>query len=422
MKKYIVTAVICLLFVLFTAYAQTNDVSSAKIIAIEVGDNFSFAVDADGNLWAWGNNEFGQLGDGTKTTREEGPNPYILDFFAGKIIDDNNRKRPVKITDNVVSVSAGYSHAMAVKTDGSLWAWGYDIFGEYGDEKYEFCFPIKIMDDVASVSTGANHTMIIKTDDSLWAWGRNSEGQLGNGTITTRDNNNDSYTPIKIMDSIASVSVGYSYTMAIQKDGSLWAWGWNCYGQLGNGGDGNETDSIGRPVQTIPVKIMDDVASVSAGNYHTMAIKSDESLWAWGWNYSGELGDGTASGRDDNFNIIDNNRNSPIKVMDSVVSVSAGRDHTMIIKTDGSLWAWGSNEHGLIGKASSSRPIGAAPARSAQLPIKIMDSIASISTGKHTLALKTDGSVWAWGYNDSGQLGDGTTKDRLSPVKILDGK
>ena len=429
MKRLLCAMIIVSLMLLLFGCAPNP---AMETIAIAVGNGFSFAIEADGSLWAWGNNEYGRLGDGTRTIREESPTPYIFDDFVGEILVDNNRKIPVKIMDSVVSVSAGFDHAMAIKTDGSLWAWGWNGDGRLGNgyianesstiEDRIQTVPIKIMEDVVSVSVGSSHTMAIKTDGSLWAWGHNDSGQLGDGTFTTLGNDNGRRTPVKIMDSVAFVSAGYRHTMAIKTDGSLWAWGWNSSGQLGSGGGGNVPGTMGGPIQTVPIQIMEDVTSVSAGTYHTMAIKTDGSLWAWGSNYSGELGDGTATGRDENFDVIDNNRLSPVKVMDSVISVSVGHSHTMAIKADGSLWAWGSNDHGLIGAETTARPEDAAPARYAQLPIKIMDSVISISTGTHTLALKADGSVWAWGSNTYGQLGDGTTKNRLFPVQIIDSK
>ncbi|MCL2399615.1 MAG: hypothetical protein FWC91_07740 [Defluviitaleaceae bacterium] len=409
MKKYIcVVMVILIILPLFNSTPsfgsiRSRDVLSIKMIAVAVGDDFSFAIDADGNLWAWGENGSSRLGDGTFTVRE------IMDDDGSwhrqwRIVDDNNRHIPIKIMDSVVSVSAGSSHAMAIRSDGSLWAWGSNIFGQLGDGTAETRrYPIKIMDSVAYVSTRGSHTMAIKTDGSLWAWGGNRDGQLGDGTTESRRS------PVKVMDSVVYVSAGRNHTMAIRTDGSLWAWGWNAEGQLGDGTRNCTTEA--RPN---PVKIMDSVASVSAGLYHTLAIKTDGSLWAWGSNWRGQIGDGTYSTHDENRNIIDNSRHSPVKVMDSVMAASAGNSHTMAITTDGNLWAWGSNEHGRIGNGISTRSRPGI----IQYPIIILESVAAVSTFNHTLALKTDGSVWAWGSNSSGQLGDGTTKFRLFPIKV----
>ena len=285
------------------------------------------------------------------------------------------------------TISAGHSHTLVIKNDGSLWAWGLHNYRDVGDEtSFSSFFPERIMDEVKMVSAGALHTIAVKTDGSLWVWGSNSDGQLGDGTKTDR-----SY-PVKIMDEVKTASAGYGFTMAVKTDGSLWAWGNNEFGQIG---DGTTTNRYS------PIEITDSIATVSAGGYHTMAIKTDGSLWAWGANGFGQLGDVTTT-----------DRLSPVKVMDSVATVSAGSGFTMAVKTDGSLWSWGLNSGGQLGYET-------AILRSS--PIEIMDSVAMVSAGAwHTIAVKTDGSLWTWGNNEYGQIGDGTTTDRPTPVKIMD--
>ena len=352
--------------------------------AISAG-GFSAVIKEDGSLWTWGNNYNGQLGDGTTIIK--------LD--------------PVKVMDDVLYISAGAANGAAIKTDGSLWSWGDNRYGQVGDgERGQWNqrnAPVKIMDGVLSVSVGFNFTMAIKTDGSLWAWGRNNTvGSLGDSTSEDRPS------PVKIMDGVSSVSIGDGgHTAVIMTDGSLWTWGWNTLGQLGNGVTDNRTGVI-----SVPSKIMDGVASVSLGARFTMALKTDGSLWAWGGNSDGQLGDGTTE-----------DRHSPVKIMDGVASFSAGGLHAMAVKTDGSLWGWGRNSF----KNNDDREgmVGDGTTEDRHSPVRIMDGVLSVSAGLyHTMAVKTDGSLWTWGSNSFGAIGDGTRgrdNNRLLPVKIMDG-
>ncbi|MCL2151985.1 MAG: S8 family serine peptidase [Oscillospiraceae bacterium] len=304
--------------------------------------------------------------------------------------------KPLMPTPNLVSsgrylVATGSIHTLAIKTDGSLWAWGYNAVGELGlgDNGIRLS-PSHVMNDVASVVAGFEYTLAIKTDGSLWAWGYNQYGQLGDGSTTNRT------TPVKIMDDVENVAVGDYHTLAVKTDGSLWAWGTNYCGQLG---DGTIDDSLK------PMKIMDDVVNAFAVSNHTFAIKTDGSLWAWGFNYFGQLGDGTTD-----------NRLTPVKIMDNVddtVNVVTGITHTLLVKTDGSLWGWGSNQMGQLGTSNQGNNV--------LTPVKIMGDVFSAAAGfLCTLVVKTDGSLWSWGQNSYGVLGDGTSDDRTTPLKIMD--
>jgi alpha-tubulin suppressor-like RCC1 family protein len=262
----------------------------------------SLVIKLDGSLWAWGANYYGQLGDGTTT----------------------DRLTPVNIQPGTTwkAVSAHDWCTFAIQTDGSLWAWGANYNGQLGDgTRTDRHTPVQIQPGTTwqSITTsGMFHSLGIKTDGSLWAWGWNNYGQLGDETIR------HSFTPTEIQPGTTwqSISAGRTHAVGMKTDGSLWVWGGNEYGQLGT--DTNQMNSL------IPVKIMDEVVAVSVGMHHTMVIKPDKSLWAWGRNDVGQLGDGTTI-----------NRNIPVKIADDVLAISVYNNQSTAIRTGGSLLAWG---------------------------------------------------------------------------------
>ena len=238
------------------------------------------------------------------------------------------------------------------------------------------------------ISLGDYHSGVITEDGSLYMWGSNGNGRLGDGTKEDRSN------PVKIMDHVKSVSLGDDHSGAITEDGSLYMWGSNYCGELGDGTKEERSN---------PVKIMDHVRSVSLGNDHSGAITEDGSLYMWGDNYHGDLGDGT-----------EEERSNPVKIMDHVKSVSLGLWHSGAITEDGSLYMWGYNEYGQLGDGTK---------EDRSNPVKIMDHVKSVSLGDdHSGAITEDGSLYMWGRNRNGQLGEGTDEynDRRKPVKIMD--
>ncbi|MCL2016504.1 MAG: hypothetical protein FWG68_09695 [Defluviitaleaceae bacterium] len=335
---------------------------------VAMGGTHLAVIYSDGSLWGWGSNFTGQVGDGTTI----------------------NRDAPVRIMDDVISVSASGNQTMAIRSDGSLWGWGNNEFGQLGDgTTTDRHSPVRIMDDVIAVSSSAV-TMAIRSDGSLWGWGSNSTGQIGDGTTINRN------APVRIMDDVIAVSTGSVVTMAIRSDGSLWGWGGNWEGQLGDGTTTNRHS---------PVRIMDDVVAVSAGGNNTMAIRSDGSLWGWGWNGHGQVGNGATVS-------IRSNELLPVRIMDDVVSVSVGSHHTMAIRSDGSLWGWGGNAWGELGDGTNETRF---------TPVRIMDDVLAAYAGNaNAIAIRSDRNLWGWGNNMSGQLLDDTTTDRHTPIRIMD--
>ena len=375
---------------------------------VSAGLYHTVAIKTDGTLWAWGNNSSGQLGDGTT--------------FASSI--------PVQVSDpdpskQWIAVSAGAGHTAAIKTDGTLWAWGGNTYGQLGNADSGYYdpptntkpkyspIPVQVSDPdpskqwIAVSASAGMHTIAIKKDGTLWAWGWNSYGKLGDGTTTTRD------TPVQVSDPDPSkqwvaISAGSYHTAAIKANGTLWAWGIGG-GQLGIGTGGDSY--IPKQVGTAEQKTEGwKWQYVSAGLYHTVAIKTDGTIWAWGANSYGQLGDGTSG-----------SANIPVQVkadaatpFTGVIAVSAGRHHTVAIKKDGTLWAWGDNEYyGQLG-------IGVSDDNPHPYPVFVGNMWKSVSAANdQTVAIKNDGVLWAWGYNENGQLGDATVKNKFSPVRVI---
>jgi alpha-tubulin suppressor-like RCC1 family protein len=263
---------------------------------------------------------------------------------------------------------------------------------------------------VKTVSAGGWHTVTVAMDGTLWSWGDNESGQIGDDTMTTYnqwgqlENDNTRTFPVRIgtASNWSSVSAGQHHTVAIRTDGTLWSWGNNEQGQLG---DGTTTR------RTSPIRIGTDSnwAFAAAGGYHTVAVKTDGTLWAWGNNEHGRLGDGTAT-----------RRTSPtrIGIETNWATVSAGWQHTVAVKRDGTLWAWGNNEDGRLGSVWAEC---CCDMSHSTVPVQIGTETnwAFVSAGwRHTTALRTDGSLWAWGFNNTGQIGDGTTVGRFAPVRV----
>jgi len=300
------------------------------------------------------------------------------------------------------AISAGYSHSLVVMADGTAWACGDNSNGQIGDgtrgaNRYKLVEALGLS-GVTNIAGGRNHTVALLSDGTVWAWGDNAYGQLGNGT------NTDSSVPVQVSDLsgltgvVVAVAAGADHTVALQADSSVWAWGNNGSGQLGNGTNINSF---------VPVQVpgLTGVVAVAAGAVHTVALKDDGSVWAWGDNYFGKLGDGTGT-----------NSFVPVQVsgLTGVTAIAAADSHTVALKSDGSVWAWGANGFGQLGDGT----VGIA--RWTPVPVVGLSSgVVAIAAGYwHTMAAKSDGSAWTWGWNMMGQLGDGTTTTRTTPVRV----
>ena len=345
---------------------------------VAAGGNHTLAIRDDGTLWAWGFNTSGQLGIGTP-----GVDRVLLPTQVGT-------------ARNWTRVSAATQHTVALRADGSLWAWGWNTSGQLGDGTTSSTLsPVRIgtANDWSAIAAGSFHTVALRRNGTLWAWGSNGLGQLGDGTVGQR------LVPTQVgtASDWVAIAAGREHTLAVKSDGSLWAWGGNANGQLGDGTTINRTE----PTR---VGTASNWKGVAAGIRYSLAVGTDGTLWAWGQNNSGQLGDGTA-----------NTRFVPTQVGTSTdwAAVMAGAfDTSLALKSDGTLWGWGNNGLGQLGNGTTANASAPAQIGTAN------DWIAAAVGAQHVVGIRADGSLWAWGYNLNGEQGDGTREQRMSPARM----
>lgn len=341
---------------------------------IDGGYYHSFVVCSDSTVWAFGRNNFGQLGDGT----------------------NNNSTQPVVVSGltGVVAVAAGGDHSLALKSNGTVWAWGFNNHGQLGNSGFANSnVPVQVqgLSNIYYISAGESYSFALKNDGSVWAWGKNNSGQLGDGTFDDRN------IPLLVtgIGSVISISAGQSHTLALKNDGTVWGWGANQFGQLG---ENNAIISL-QPVQ---ITAATGVKSVAAGIYHSVAVKNDGTVWSWGYNGHGVLGDGST---------VSNAAPVQASGMADVTTIESGQSFIIALKNGGLLRAWGNNHYGQIGN-------GTGGSKLSPVDVTLAGVVQQAGGIYHSLAVKNDGTVWSWGLNNYGQLGDSSAIDRNAPVQV----
>lgn len=352
--------------------------SYAAPLLVAAGRNFTIAQAASASFWGWGDNGYGQLGNGG-TTGSNAPIPIL--GLSGTAF---------------ISIAAGSTNSLGSRPNGA-WGWGGNASGQLGDGSTANVATAGLVlgasgVNVTRVSAGEAHSVALEGGGTMWGWGDNTYGQLGDGTTTS------STAPVTVtaLSSVTSISAGGYHTLALDQDGRVWGWGNNAFGQIG---DGTLINS------SVPVLVpgLSGVRAISAGFSHSLALAGDGTVWAWGDNAAGQLGDGTLIGA-----------STPVQVsgLTGAVAIGAGETHSVAILGDGTVRAWGSNASGQLGNGTFV---------DSPLPVTVSnlgDVVGGAVGSNHNVAVRTDGTVWAWGNNASGQLGDGTTASSNVPVRI----
>lgn len=374
----------------------------------------SDSAENSGGLTAWGANNFGQTGRGN--AEYQAIDPVRTEVRMG----------------SAAEIASGLNHSLALNQDGKVWGWGSNRFGQIGrplSDKFKST-PAEItgLPKIRAIAAGQDHSMALDETGQVWTWGLNMSGQLGDGT------NTDRHTPERVsgLENVRSIAAGYRMGLAIKSDGSLWAWGADCDpdgtrgeaframveklaedGEYATPSTANaktgryialspEEDCINeevvgiRSVRPIRIEGVPALESISAGFGHMLAIDTAGGVWAWGCNTYGQVGNGTV-GRGSGANL----RPARVRGMEDAREVSAGFRHSMVLKRDGSLWAWGHDYTGALGLGSTAdqRP---KPSRVSSLP-----KLKTISAGHdYSLAIDTSGKVWGWGDGGAWQLSD----------------
>jgi alpha-tubulin suppressor-like RCC1 family protein len=345
---------------------------------------------ADNSAWTWGSNSSGRLGDAGTTQRTQ----------------------PVQVTSlaSVSMVAAGGSHTLFLKTDGTVWAVGSNFNGQlgYNNVASQSLTPVAVVGitgTVVGIAAGDSHSLAWTSDGKLYGWGANANGQLGLGDTTDRRQAVQvtvGGSPSKL---VTSASAGSMHSLALTSETTIYAWGSNSSGRLGNGNQTQQTSPVAVTV-SLGGAAVTGFTAVSAGGSHSLGLKSDGTIWGWGANTRGQLGDNSTT-----------MRLNPVQAvgLSTGVAISAGASHSLAIESDGTALAWGENNEGQLGDGGITT-MTSLP----QVVPGINNVVSVVAASNHSLAVTSDQTVWSWGRNGNGQLGDGTVDTRLSPVAICD--
>ncbi|HEV3028950.1 MAG TPA: hypothetical protein VG457_15330, partial [Planctomycetota bacterium] len=410
--------------------------------AIGAGSLYSVALRSDGTVWAWGLSEGLGTGGGTSSVLPvqvpsligvesiDGGQNSVLAIQSGGLLwgwgyNDWGQlgngtsgvvPSPVPAVDltGVVGAGAGTYFGVAFTTDHSLWSWGLGSTGQLGDGEAGAIDPYRVkvasppaLNSPVALSVGEGSTLALNSDGTVWSWGSDINGALGNGTSGGGPSAYDVPAVIAGLSGITLVAAGGQNGFAVGSGGKVWGWGYN---NQGNAGCSASASPVLSPTQ---LPTLTGITAIAAGYSGGVAVGAGGAVWTWGYNVSGQLGIGTTTGQS----------NFPVQIpgFTGVVAVGAGENFCIALKSDGTVWAWGDNSTGQMGGAT------AGTSQSSPIQVPGLSSIVAISAGfAHGMALGSDGTVWTWGDNSQGEIGNGVFTNTLSsappaPVPNLSG-
>ncbi|MGB4924643.1 MAG: hypothetical protein WBO98_10745 [Candidatus Nitrotoga sp.] len=356
--------------------------AQAAVPQLAVGDSHSIVLKDDGTVWTWGSDTWGQLGSNAIPTRNHLTSSSV----------------PVPVTDlgfTTSIVASAHYYSLALKGDGTVWAWGdagHFSSGWATTGLGEAPVQMVGISEVTAIAAGYYSTVVLKSDGTVWSW------VLTDFNPTEEDIQFAPPTQAAGLAGIRAVAAGAQYGVALRSDGTVWSWGVNPFGILGSGTTTSGSD--------IPVRAagLEGIIAIAAGDLHTVALKNDGTVWAWGHNSSGQLGIGTTT-----------DSTIPVQVpgIAGVIRIAAAGGNTVALKNDGTVWVWGYNADGQLGNGTHVNSL---------VPIQVagLNDVEAIAVGSRNIAaLKRDGSVWEWGDNSSGQNGNGTYINSAIPTQSL---
>jgi alpha-tubulin suppressor-like RCC1 family protein len=424
----------------------TVDGGPVRAVAVAAGTEHTCALLSDGTVECWGESYYGQLGNGSAT----GPQT------CGSAGACSTTPVAVSGLTGVRAIAAGDSHNCALLSDRTVQCWGDNTFGQLGDGMStgpQSCSaggtfgcsstPVTVsgLSGALAITAGYGHTCALLSGGTLECWGDNAYGELGNGSCTGPeqcDNPNGGFacstTPIAVpgLSSVTAMAAGTNgtYMCVLLSGGSVECWGAGDLGELGNGmTTGPATCTWGTfsyTAFTSPVSVsgITSATSVAAGGDDSCALVADGGVECWGMNYYGQLGDGTATGPDECDTVYPCST-TPVAVsgLTAPTSVVTGGATTCALLSGGTVECWGADGQGALGigdvDAGSLDCDNDSDCSTIPLPVSGLSGVTSLAAGgNHTCAVKADGTVWCWGYNNSGQLGNGTYEDSATPVKV----